>query len=308
MVQFEDFYKVLGVERTASQAEISKAYRKLARKYHPDLNKEKGAEAKFKKITAAYEVLDNPEKRKKYDQFGSGYADGQEFRPPPGFDPSQFAGQAGAQGQFSDFGEFFEAIFGAGFGGAAAGSSGARRSARGGFTQNTPEPVRAELSISATEFLAGGSKRIAIGDRSIDVRIPVGLKPGASIRLAGLGGIDRFGAPADLLVKINVTNDARYKFEEDRLITTVDVPPGIAAVGGPISCDTPQGVVKLNVPAGVRSGQRMRLGGKGRLVSTKEVGDLYVDVRVQVPKTITAAERELYSRLAEIERGKSGSA
>ncbi len=304
MVQFEDYYKVLGVERTASQAEIRKAYRKLARKYHPDLNKEKGAEAKFKKYTAAYEVLDDPEKRKKYDQFGSEYKDGQEFRPPPGFDASQFGGNAGA-GQFSDFSEFFEAMFGGGF--SAGGSFGGHRAGRGRAAQQkpTPEPLRAELTLSASEFIVGGTKRISIGSRSVDVRIPLGIKPGASIRLAGLGGNDPYGTPIDLIVKILVSDDARYRFEDDKLVTKLEVPPGIATVGGPLQCQTPQGPVKLNIPAGIRSGQRLRLAGKGRLVSSKDVGDLFVEIVPQVPKTPSEAERELYQKLAEIERGKA---
>lgn len=315
MVQFEDYYKVLGVERTATQAEIRKAYRKLARKYHPDLNKEKGAEAKFKKYTAAYEVLENPEKRKKYDQFGNGYTDGQEFRPPPGFDASQFAaGRSGAEGasQFADFSEFFEAMFGGGFQGGsfsarsqAAGSQGANGS-RAGRTRAkpVPEPLRAELTLSASDFIVGGTKRISIGSRSVDVRIPLGIKPGASIRLAGLGGVDQYGTPIDLIVKILVSDDARYRFEDDKLISKVEVSPGIATVGGPLQCQTPQGLVKLNIPAGIRSGQRMRIAGKGRLVSSTEVGDLFVEVVPQVPKTPSPAERELYQKLAEIERGK----
>ena len=333
MVQFQDYYKILGVERTATQAEIRKAYRKLARKYHPDVNKDKGAEAKFKTFTEAYEILDNPEKRKQYDQFGNGYTHGQEFRPPPGYSAQgfgssqaygagagrgQYSGASGGAGfdQFEGFGDLFESLFGAGAGMSGAAGQGRSRSGQGRSAQGrrqqapppAPEPLRAELTISASEFIAGGSKRISIAGRSVDVRIPVGIKPGASIRLAGLGGENQYGMPVDIIVKITVSDDATYRFEDEKLITTLEISPSIAALGGGVQCATPQGAVKLNIPASIRSGQKMRLAGKGRLISTKEVGELFVEIKIQVPKVLSEAERELYGKLLEIERGKSPAA
>ncbi|HEX6898664.1 MAG TPA: DnaJ C-terminal domain-containing protein [Thermoanaerobaculia bacterium] len=312
-MDYKDYYATLGVKKDASQEEIQKAYRKLARKFHPDVNKAPEAEVKFKEIGEAYEVLKDPDKRKKYDQFGSNWnrAGGS----PPGweninfgdggFDFRNFGGGGGGAAGFSDF---FEMLFGAG------GPGGRRRGGAGvgfdpGFGAGAGVPrgggdTEATLTISVEEAVRGGTREIAIADpntgqrKTFTVKIPEGVRAGQKIRLAGQGNAG-FGGAGDLLLKIEIAPDARYRVEGSDLHTHVPVSPAVAALGGEAEVETPTGSVRVRIPAGSSSGRKIRLRGRGLSQSGGGKGDLLAEIRIVVPDNLTDRERELYEQLAE---------
>jgi len=296
-VKFEDYYKTLDVARDASADEIKRAYRKRAQKFHPDRNKAADAAEKFSKINEAYEVLKDPETRQKYDQYGENYKAGQEFRPPPGF--GGFGGRAGGAsggnsgggGGFSfeggDFSEFFQQMFG-GTGQTRGGSP---------FGGGGPQPAReqeAQISISLHEAYHGSTRQITLatgpglggGEKKIDVKIPAGVKPGSKIRLKG----------ENLILKINVAPDPRFKISGANLTADLSISPALAALGGKADVETLEGTVTMNIPAGVSSGSRLRLAGKGLAQ-----GDLLVRVLITVPKELSDEQRDLYEKLREME-------
>lgn len=320
-MKYQDYYEVLGVERGASQAEIQKAYRKLARKYHPDINKEKGAAEKFKSIGEAYEVLKDPDKRKKYDALGRNWKAGQDFRPPPGYEQFfDFSGARGAQyqqassQQFRGFSDFFEAIFGGGGFGAQGFDfqSGQRE------PQEWPgQTQEAQITISLEDAVIGASKTITIGSgdglgmgsarepRTLQVKVPKGVTEGSTIRLAGQGGKGMGGGkPGDLLLKINIAPHPRFKVEGHNLVTHVQVSPWQAVLGGKVDVPVIGGEVKLSIPPGSQPGRRLRLKGKGIPRRAGESGDLFAEIQVVIPTEISEGERELWEKLAE--GGKDG--
>ena len=309
-VEYKDYYKSLGVSRDASRDDIQQAYRKLARKYHPDLNKEPGAEDKFKEISEAYEVLKDPEKRSKYDQLGARWREGQEFRPPPGFD-FHFGQRPGGEGTFfhageGDFSEFFEGLFGA-FGQSPRGAGG-----RSPFTGPRRGPDHeAGLRISLEEAYRGGTKSITLDTRTrnpdgsvsgqpkhYDVKIPPGVLPGQKIRLAGQGGEGRNGGPkGDLHLRVEIEPDRRFRLEGRDLYTDLPLTPWEAALGTNVPVPSLDGQVTLKVPKGTQSGQKLRLKGKGMPDPKGSTGDLYVVAQIRVPKRLSPRERELFEQL-----------
>ncbi|WP_116201798.1 DnaJ C-terminal domain-containing protein [Amycolatopsis circi] len=295
MSDSEDFYQLLGVSRTASQDEIQKAYRKLARKYHPDVNKDPGAEEKFKAVSEAYDVLSEPDKRKRYDAFGK------DFRQvPPDMDPETYARAKAGPGFQSAEGVNFEDLFGGMFGGGF----------QGGFGRQPRGPIpgadqEAGVEISLDEAYHGGRRSFTLsgpeGPRTVDVNIPAGVIDGKRIRLAGQGGYGSGeGAPrGDLYLVVHLVPDKRYQMEGRDV--TVDLPllPSEAALGATVAMDLPGGgEAKLKIAAGTSSGRKLRLRGRGIPNSRGKPGDLYAAVKIVVPKDLTDEQRKLYEELA----------
>jgi curved DNA-binding protein len=335
-VKFQDYYQTLGVARTASTAEIQRAYRKLARQYHPDVNKNKDAEQKFKQAAEAYEVLRDPEKRKRYDTLGENWKAGQEFTPPGGWQEAHFGGPHDSRGftfrtgsaDAGDFSDFFDTFFGrAGFGedagealrgGQAGGGRRARRGGRGpgagGFSA-PGQDQEATLEIPLEDAYRGATREITLKalqvqpdgsaapvTRTYTVKIPPGTTDGSVIRLAGQGGSGAGGAAAgDLLLRIRLSPDARFSLAGDDkhdLQTDLRIAPGEAALGAKVPVRTLDGeTLTVTVPPGSQSGQRLRLRGKGLPRRAGGAGDLYARLMIVVPKTLTARERELLTQL-----------
>jgi curved DNA-binding protein len=312
-VKFQDYYQTLGVPRSAGQEEIRKTYRKLARKYHPDVNKGSQAEAKFKQIAEAYEVLGDPEKRKKYDEMGSQWKSGQEFTPPPGWENVHFENRGQPRGQqfsFEDLGDasdFFEMFFGGGR---------QRRASRfQGFEEELAprgDDQEAEIAISLEEACLGAKKSISLQaeeatgygrlrrrTKEYDVNIPPGTEAGARIRLAGQGGAGPGGAAGDLYLRVNIRPHARFRVSGRDLEMDLPVTPWEAALGAKVRARTLDNALTLTVPPGTQSGQRLRIKGQGfPRRGNKPAGDLYAVVSIKVPDELTAKERELFTELA----------
>lgn len=296
-VTYKDYYSVLGVPRTASEEEIRKAFRKKARELHPDVNKTPGAEERYKELNEAYEVLKDPEKRKRYDTLGANWRQGEPFTPPPGWEGGGMPfGQGGGGFDFSDF---FRTIFGGmgDFEEVRTGGRGTRRPARGQDTE-------AEIEVSLEEAARGGSRHVALetpsGRKDYDITIPKGVAEGTRIRLSGQGSPGRGGGPAgDLYLKVRLKSDPRFTVDCHNLRTTLDLAPWEAALGAEVSVPTLDGTVTLRVPPGISSGQTLRLRDKGLPTRGGSVGDLLVTVRIVTPKNPSDRERELWKALAE---------
>ncbi|WP_105317745.1 DnaJ C-terminal domain-containing protein [Thermus tenuipuniceus] len=272
----KDYYAILGVPRNATQEEIKRAYKRLARQYHPDVNKSPEAEERFKEINEAYAVLSDPEKRKVYDTYGT-------TTPPPppppgGYDFSGF--------DVEDFSDFFQELFGGGlFGG-----MGRRRPRRG-------RDLRAGLPLTLEEAFRGGEKVVEVGGRRVSVRIPPGVQEGSLIRLAGLGGP---GEPSgDLLLSVRLLPHPVFRLEGQDLYATLDVPAPIAVVGGKVRAPTLEGPVEVTIPPRTQAGKKLRLKGKG-FPGPHGRGDLYLEVRVVIPEHLTPEEEELWRKLKEV--------
>ncbi|SDD13705.1 DnaJ C-terminal domain-containing protein [Aquimonas voraii] len=275
-MEFKDYYKTLGVEPGASDADIKAAYRRLARKYHPDVSKEAGAEERFKAINEAYEVLKDPGKRNAYEQLrAGGFRQGQDFRPPPGWD---YDGQEFGGGGFSDF---FESLFGAGR------SRGARTSA--GAAPRVERRMR--LDVDLETVYAGGRQRVEVDGRTLEVKIPAGIQPGQSIRLAGQGGQGR-----DLLLEIAYRPHPRFEVDGRTITHRLAVMPWQAALGATLSVPTLGGPVELKIPAESTTGRKLRLRGRG-LPGTPP-GDQIVLLEVHAPPARGERQRELYREMA----------
>jgi len=289
-VKFRDYYEILGVSRTASQEEIRKAYRQLARRYHPDVTKgDKKDEERFKEINEAYEVLKDNDKRKRYDMLGANWKAGQDFQPPPGFGGAGFPNGGGAGFNFGGFSDFFSAIFGDQMGG---GPRGARPG--GGFSyQGAPamEPEEYIIEVPLTRIAEGGTMAVNLGGKRFDVRIQPGIGEGKKIRLAGegIGG-------ADVLLQVKYVADERYRLDGEALVTEARITPAVAALGGKATVETPEGTISLTIPAGSSSGRRLRLRGKG-IPRPGGPGDLLVQIMVVVPANLTDEQRRLYEQL-----------
>lgn len=309
MNNFQDYYKALGVEKKSTQEEIQRAYRKLARKYHPDINKAGDAEEKFKQINEAYEVLGDPEKRAKYDQLGSGW-DGQFANQGyQGSDNAHFHFTNTDPGQFSDF---FQNLFGGG-GWDLSGDSEFRG---GGVRQRRGRDHESAINITLTEAYHGTKKiieleRIEPGSdgrptrtsHSYDVNIPQGVTDGSLMRLAGQGGSGSGGGEAgDLFLQLNILPDSRFTLNGHDLAATVDIAPWEAALGGKVLVPTVDGRISLTIPAGSQSGQTLRVRGKGMPLAQGGYGDLLVNIRIVVPKHLSARERHLFEELTKESR------
>lgn len=323
-VKFRDYYEIMGVPRTATQDEIKAAYRGLARKYHPDVNKAADAEDKFKELGEAYEVLRDPDKRKKYDTLGSNWRNGQDFTPPPGWEGiGGFGRGRSATGPTANnFSDFFESLFGGGFGGFSG-----FRNAGGGFRQSADEAddsgaawhagpeagedqevrirIPLEDSIHGTERTItlqsrepGSKGRLRMVKRDLKVRIPQGVVSGQKIRLAGQGLSGEHGAPpGDLYLLVELEPHAQFRVGGRDLFIDLPLAPWEAALGAELSLPTPAGAVTLKVPSGASSGQKLRLKGKGIPNPRGEAGDLFAEIRVVTPKELSKAEKEAWEAL-----------
>ena len=296
-MQFKDYYQELGVEPSAGEAELKAVYRRLARKYHPDVSKEAGAEERFKSVNEAYEVLRDKEKRAEYDQLrANGYRPGEDFRPPPGFGQAHGgAGNGGfrfEQGMGGDgFSDFFESLFGGG-----------RSAGRGPRSAPPPGDLRAKLSIPLEVAYAGGTQSIGVDGRTLQVKIPAGIRPGQVIRLAGQGqgqGPHR----SDLLLEIDYKPHGEFEVDGRNILYTMPLAPWEAALGTTVSVPTLGGSVDLRVPADSDTGKKLRLRGRG-LPGKPATGDQIVEVEVTAPRAETPAQRELYQQMAEQFGGK----
>lgn len=305
-VGFQDYYEALEVPRTASAEEIRSAYRKLARKYHPDVNKEPGAEDRFKQISEAYEVLRDEEKRARYDQLGANWKTGQDVSGASGFGEGFRTGDGFGDVRVDfgsgDFSDFFEGFFG---------SRGARRGARGatgragfdGFSMRGGDQ-EAVLELTLEEAATGGKRRISLGDgRDFEVEIPRGVRDGQRIRLAGQGSDGAGGGPSgDLYLRVRIKSHPRFRVEGRDLYVDLPIAPWEAALGAEVPVPTLSGSVTLKVPAGSSTGRRLRLRGQGLPSPDGSAGDLYAVLAVHVPKRLTKKERELFEQLAEVSK------
>ena len=282
-MDYKDYYKILGVERKASVAEIRKAYRKLAMQYHPDRNPgDKQAEERFKEINEAYQVLSDPQKRTHYDRLGSDYSNWQRRGAPGDFNWDQYGGFPGGTRVNPDemqdiFSDFFRTIFGI-----RGEEPGSRHSQAQGYQQ--------ELEISLDEAYKGTTRVLQSNEKQKQVRIPAGVRTGSKVRVAGAGpnGLD-------LYLIVDVKDDKRFERRGDDLHTTATVSVFTAILGGEADVETLNGKVKLNIPAGTQPEQVFRLSGRGmpHVRNTNEKGDLYVHLKVQIPKYLSAKQREL---------------
>ena len=307
-VQYKDYYKTLGVPREASEADLKKSFRKLAREFHPDVAKDKKkAEEKFKEINEAYEVLTDPAKRKKYDELGADWKSGADFRPPPGRGPGgQARGFRGGQGVEFEFGgtgfsDFFEQMFGAhGRGGSGGMDS---RGMRAEDFATRGQDVEGDLMVTLDEVVRGSVRAVTVQHGSKtethQVKIPMGVTEGQRLRLAGRGGAGGSGGPAgDLLLRVRLAKHPDFEVAEHNLIYEADLAPWEAALGADISVPTLAGKVSIKIPPGTQSGQKLRVRGRGLPQHGGGHGDLIVVTRVQVPGHLTEAERKLWEQLA----------
>ncbi|MBI3524339.1 MAG: DnaJ domain-containing protein [Betaproteobacteria bacterium] len=299
-MEFKDYYAVLGLERGATQDEIKRAYRKLARKYHPDVSKEPDAEARFKEVGEANKVLKNPETRAAYDRMGSQWKAGQDFQPPPNWDAGfEFSGRDADAGNSAEFSEFFEALFGR----------------RPGHTQTHSHPHGmhapgqdhhakvlidlqdayrgAQRSISLQMPVLDAAGRLAAQERTLNVNIPKGVREGQHLRLAGQGGPGLGEGPAgNLYLEIAFRPNPRFRVDGRDVYFDLPVAPWEAALGASITAPTPEDTVQLTIPPGSAAGRRLRLKGKG--IPGKPPGDLYAVLAIALPPADTEAAREAY--------------
>ena len=303
MAAGEDFYQILGVPRDASQDEIQRAYRKLARTYHPDVNHDPGAEDRFKEASEAYDVLSDPETRRRYDAFGA------DFRQvPPDVDPQTWrrarAGAAGPGRGRDRGGTAGSAIPPATSTSRICSAASSAAAARRGWGPVPGADTEAELELTVEEAYRGGRRSITLagGDgarRSFDVTVPAGVTDGQRIRLAGQGGRGSDGAPAgDLYLIVRIAPHPRYRLDGRDLYTELRLAPWEAALGTSVAVDTPGGEVKVKVPAGTSSGRRIRLRGRGLPNPRGKPGDLFAEARIMVPPRLSRAERRLFEQLA----------
>ena len=308
-MEYKDYYKILGVGRDASEADIKKAYRRLARKYHPDVSKESGAEDKFKEVNEAHEVLKDKDKRQAYDQLGANWKSGQNFTPPPGWE-DLFSGGGFSSSGFSsaDFGQsgfsdFFETLFGGSFSqGASAGFNTAGGFQQGGMHQrgfqSKGADQHASLSITLEDAFHGATKKIQLHNgRSLDVKVPKGITTGKRIRLAGQGAAGTGGAGnGDLYLEIQVHAHRLFKVEGQNILLDLPITPWEAVLGARIQVPTLGGRVEAKIPAGSNSGKKLRL--KNRGLPGKPTGDQIVTLHIKMPDVSTDQDKEYYQEMA----------
>jgi curved DNA-binding protein len=308
---FRDYYALLGVNKNASADDIKKAYRRLARKYHPDLNPgDKTAEAKFKEITEANEVLSDTDKRSQYDRFGQYWKQSEQpktnTRSTPGNTPTDF--NSVDFGQYNNFDDFVNELLGrfnnpgnpnaAGAKASGTRATGAKTSGDGSTSNNVGGDREATISLSLTEAYKGVQKSFNLGTETIKVRIPGGAKSGSRIRVRGKGNVSNYNKQrGDLYLTVELQAHPFFRLEGEQLICEVPITPDEAVLGAQIEIPTPDGMVTVNVPAGVQSGQSLRLRGKGWANPRGERGDQLAKITIATPKAITPNERELYEKI-----------
>lgn len=294
-MEFKDYYKILGVSRDASAEDIKRAYRKLARQFHPDKNKAKGAEDRFKEANEANEVLSDPKKRAAYDQLGANWKAGQQFTPPPGWETHFGGGGFGGRGGFSaggDFSDFFSTLFGSGGGFGGAPFGGAFEDHDGGFAPRRPQAQRAAITIDLADSFEGAQRQVTLGNgRTLSVRIPKGITSGQTIRLAGQG--PRGG---DLLLEVQLAPHPDFRVEGRDVHVDVAITPWEAALGARVPVRTLGGAVEVTVPEGSQSGRKLRL--KGRGLPGTPAGDQIVTLNIATPPAADAADRSFYGEMA----------
>ena len=312
-MEFKDYYETLEVDRKASPEVIQRAYRKLARKYHPDVNQTPGAEDRFKEISEAYEVLKDPEKRGTYDRFGHAYKQAPGGGPPPGWEHVHF--DFGGAGGGSGFSNFFESLFGGGFRGGSGAPGGAGgfefdlgNLGRQGFGSGPAAGAdqEAQLVLTLEEAARGGRRELTLGNpmtgtsRTHKVNLPPGVRPGQRIRLPGRGMVGAGGRAGDLYLKVELKPHPRFRLEGTDLHTRAEVTPWQAALGGETKVATLDGPVTVRIPAGTSSGRKIRLRGRGFPRGKDTSGDLFAEIQIVVPTRLTDDERRLFEQLAEV--------
>jgi curved DNA-binding protein len=302
-VAFQDYYETLEVPRDASQEDIRRAYRRLARKYHPDVNKEPDAEDRFKQISEAYEVLRDEEKRARYDRLGANWKAGQDVSGAEGFSEgfrtADGFGDVRVDFGGGDFSDFFDGLFGQRGRGRRAGAGG--RGVFDGFSMRGGDQ-EAVLELTLEEAAGGGKRRLSLGDgRDFEVEIPRGVRDGQRIRLAGQGSTGTGGGRAgDLFLRVRIKPHPRFRLQGRDLYVDLPVSPWEAALGAEVPVPTLSGSVRLKVPAGSSTGRRLRLRGQGMPSANGTPGDLYAVLAIHVPKRLTKKERELFEQLASV--------
>lgn len=293
-MDFIDYYKILGLDKTATDKDIKSAYRKLARKYHPDLHpNDKEAKAKFQQINEANEVLSDPEKRKKYDQYGKDWRHADQFEQANQNQQQSSRSRGGTYTHMEDdegFSDFFESMFG-GFGGGT----------RGRSVKYRGEDYTAELNLELTEAYETHKRTLTVNGKNIRITIPAGIENGQTIKIAGHGGEGYNGGPnGDLYITFIINDHPKFKRLGNNLYTTVDLDLYTAVLGGEITMDTLTGKVKLNVKPETQNGSKVKLSGKGFPVYKKpgEFGDLYVTYQVKIPTNLTEKQKDLFKQLA----------
>jgi len=295
-MEYIDYYKILGISKNATQEEVKKAYRKLARKHHPDLNQhDKEAEKRFQQINEANEVLSDPEKRKKYDQYGKDWKQAEHFESARQQQSSrQYQHQAGGQ-SFSeeDFSDFFASMFG--------GMGGGRQSSRQAKFRG--QDFSAELQLNLLDVLENQKQTLTVNNKKIRITIPAGVENGQTIKIAGHGGEGRNGGPhGDLYITFNIINNTAFRRDGANLYKIVDIDIYTAVLGAETVVDTIDGKVKLKVKPGTQSGAKVKLKGKGLPVykSSGQKGDLFITFNVKIPENLTEKQRELFTELSKI--------
>ncbi|HZX31311.1 MAG TPA: DnaJ C-terminal domain-containing protein [Rhodocyclaceae bacterium] len=304
-MEFKDYYQTLGVARDATAEDIKKAFRKLARKYHPDVSKEPDAESRMQEVNEAYTVLSDPEKRAAYDQIGRGYRPGQDFRPPPDWDAGfEFSGGGFAPGSGADFSDFFSELFGR------MGASRGGFRTGGGHFRTQGQDHHAKVVLDIEDSLHGATRQISLRvprtdtqghvvleDRTLNVKIPPGVREGQVIRLAGQGAPGVGGGTAgDLLLEVHFRPHDRLRVDGKDLHLELPVAPWEAALGAVVEVDMPNGKLKVRIPAGAQSGRQLRVRSKG--LPGSPPGDLLLDLQVVLPPADTSKARELYETMA----------
>ena len=303
-MEYKDYYEIMGVKKDATQDEIKRAYRKLARKFHPDVSKEADAETKFKEVGEAYEVLKDPEKRSAYDQLGSQWQAGQDFHPPPGWDAGfEFSGGGEGGPDLGGFSDFFESLYGRGFHRASQQAGSARDFRVRGDDHHAKVMVDLEdsyhgatRSITLQVSSLDESGRVVTKPRTLKVRIPKGIRRGQQIRLAGQGGAGYGGGEAgDLYLEVDFNPRSHYRVEGADVYLDLPLAPWEAALGATVKVPTPAGAVDLKIPAGSQPGKKLRL--KGRGIPAREKGDLYVVLQITLPKAENESQRRIYEEM-----------
>jgi len=297
-MEFKDYYKILGLDKNASEADIKKAYRKLARKYHPDLNpNDKISEQNFKDVNEANEVLSNPENRKKYDKYGKDWKHAEQFeqasrqRQQQGYSGQTYGGGGFEEGDYSDYSDFFESMFGG------------RGSSRGGKMNFRGQDFTAELHLDLHDVYKTHQRTLTVNGKNIRLTIPAGVLDGQVIKIKGHGGQGMNGGPSgDLLIKFSIENHTKFKRDNDNLYSTVELDLYTALLGGSIMVDTFDGKVKLNVQPETQNGTKVKLKGKGFPVYKKEgqFGDLYITYNIKNPTNLTEKEKKLFAQLSKL--------
>jgi len=292
-MEYIDYYKILGISKNATKEDVKKAYRKLARKHHPDLNpNDKEAEKRFQQINEANEVLSDTEKRKKYDQYGKDWKQAEQYESARQHQSSrQYQQQGGQSFSEEDFSDFFASMFG--------GMGGGRRTSRQAKFRG--QDFSAELHLNLTDVLESQKQTLTVNNKKIRITIPAGVENGQTIKISGHGGKGANGGPdGDLYIAFNINNNTAFKRDGANLFKTVDLDIYTAVLGGETVIETIDGKVKLKVKAGTQSGSKIKLKGKGLPVykSSGQKGDLIINFNIKIPENLSEKQRELFTELS----------